>query len=94
MKLTTKQKMRHIDLHVGRDGAWLELKTKSGKHFVFQPIQTFGPNDHFRDTVLEWAKDVQAFHSSNAPALGGATATTQRQDVGTVDQTRKEGKHE
>jgi hypothetical protein len=86
MKLTTKQKMRHIDLHVGRDGAWLELKTKSGKHFVFQPIQTFGPNDHFRDTVLEWAKDVQAFHSSNASALAEGTPDSQEQVVGGKDQ--------
>ena len=39
------------------------------------------PFNHWRS--CRW-KEIKV-HSSNAPALGGATATTQRQVVGTVE---------
>ena len=59
--MTTEQKLKHIDLHVGEDGAWVELKTESGKSFCFQPMQEFRPESHWRKYVLEWASEVQRY---------------------------------
>lgn len=59
--MTTEQKLKHIDLHVGQDGAWVELKTESGKSFCFQPMQEFGPESHWRKYVLEWASEMQRY---------------------------------
>lgn len=44
-----------------RDGAWVELKTESGKSFCFQPMQEFRPESHWRKYVLEWASEVQRY---------------------------------
>ncbi len=59
MNLTDTQKLKYIDLHVGRDGAWITLTSKAGKSFSFQPIQEFGPATHWRKYVLEWSEDLQ-----------------------------------
>lgn len=59
--MTTEQKLKHLNLHVGEDGAWVELKTKSGKSFCFQPMQEFGSESHWRQCVLEWAREVQCY---------------------------------
>ena len=47
MKLTDEQILSHVAVFVGKDGAWVELKTKDGKSFLFQPIQEFaGKHPH------------------------------------------------
>lgn len=65
MKLTTEQKLQYIDLFVGKDGAWIELKTKSGKSFVFQPIQQFGQDKTWGKYAIDWANDVQEEYTSD-----------------------------
>jgi len=59
MKLSNEQVLKHVHVYVGEDGAWLELKTSSGKSFMFQPVQEFGAGSHFRSTVAEWANEIQ-----------------------------------
>jgi multidrug resistance efflux pump len=51
-----------VTVRRGRDGTWIELTTKSGKHFVFQPIQQFPltDGDVFAKIAHEWASDQQA----------------------------------
>ena len=67
MKLTDEQILSHVAVFVGKDGAWVELKTKDGKSFLFQPIQEFaGKHSCFRKAVVDWAKSVQSCDAPEA----------------------------
>jgi hypothetical protein len=64
MKLTDKQTLDHVAVFVGKDGAWVELKTKDGQSFLFQPIQEFaGKHSCFRKAVIDWANSVQSCYT-------------------------------
>ena len=55
-----------IRVHNGRDGAWVEFWTQSGKSFCFQPVQQWPltDGDMFATVASEWARDQQAMHDA------------------------------
>jgi len=72
-----------IRVHNGRDGAWVEFWTQSGKSFCFQPVQQWPltDGDMFATVASEWARDQQAMHDAaqdaappSAPAPAGDLA--------------------
>lgn len=71
MKKATVVDNHGISVSVGSDGAWVAFKTKSGKSFVFQPIQQW-VNTHWFGTVSEWCRDMQERHDSPAPVAPAA----------------------
>lgn len=61
--MSTSATMIHahgITVRVGDDGAWVEFRTKSGKHFAFQPAQEWGQRGGLGGmTIRDWCTEMQ-----------------------------------
>ena len=85
-----------IRVHNGRDGAWVEFWTQSGKSFCFQPVQQWPltDGDMFATIASEWARDQQAMHDAaqdaappSAPAPAGDLADAIAANAGVLHAT-------
>lgn len=55
----------NLEIHVGDDGVWVTLKTKSGKSYMFQPVTSLAQRGFMgADTVREWCDDLQLIRES------------------------------
>jgi len=62
--MTTEQKLKHIDLHVGRDGAWVQSGRVMARAAVLEElIQLKLENREMtREAALEWALELRRLY--------------------------------
>ena len=55
-----------LEIHVGDDGVWISIKTKTGRHYTFQPVTSLAQRGYMgADTVREWCNELQQIRETS-----------------------------